>query len=288
MKRFVVANNKGGVGKTTVSKLVSEYCASLGKRVLAIDLDSQCSLSHRYLDMDLGPRDKKDWIPPVHPDYKAGEIEGWNGRSSTADIFLKGFAVPYPTGIENLEIIPGHSHDLNQVERVRQNEVYNEVLKIFDDWLSMDENEMDYDICIIDTGPSKGPNTSAAIHASTHMLIPVEMEQQSIEGLYGMIALRTHENLTRDNQSRLELVGILPNKFKVQRKRQNEFLDALKKDPKAGEFLLPSPLHDWTGYADDAVPESEGGMPLFSRPPSDRVRKEFEEIAGTIVERIFK
>lgn len=152
----------------------------------------------------------------------------------------------------------------------------------------MDDNEDDYDICVIDTGPSKGPNTAAAIHAASHMLIPVEMEQQSIEGLYGMIALRSHENLTRDIDSRLELVGVQPNKFKTQRKKQQVFLDELQRTKNIGEHILPHVMHDWTGYADDSLSDIKGGVSLMTLPPSNRVRREFEEVASVIEARIFQ
>jgi len=287
MKTFVITNNKGGTGKTTLSKLLAERFAIDGKRVLGIDLDPQCSFSHRFMEMDLGPRDKKDWIPPVHPDYVPGEVEGWDGRSSSADVFLTGLAFPYPTHIENLEIIPGHSTNLLQVERVRKNDVHAEVLKIMREWVNMDEIKDDYDICIFDTGPSKGPLTASAIHASTHMLIPAEMEQQSIEGLFGMIQLRTHENLMRSSEEQIELIGILPNKFKTQRKRQHEHLTALREEPTTSKLVMPHEMHDWTAYADDAHSLGLGGTSLFNRPPSDKARQEFEIIYNDIVARVF-
>lgn len=287
MKTFVITNNKGGTGKTTLSKLLAERFAIDGKRVLGIDLDPQCSFSHRFMEMDLGPRDKKDWIPPIHPDYKPGVIEDWDGRSSSADIFLTGLAIPYPTQTKNLEIIPGHSTNLLQVERVRKGDVHTEVLKIMRDWVNMDEIQDDYDICIFDTGPSKGPLTASAIHASTHMLIPAEMEQQSIEGLYGMIQLRTHENLTRSKDEQIELIGILPNKFKTQRNRQHEHLESLREEATTTNLVLPQVMHDWTAYADDAHSLNLGGTSLFKRPPSDKARQEFEVIYKDINARGF-
>lgn len=287
MKTLVIANNKGGTGKTTLSRLLAEKFALSGKRVLAIDLDSQCSFSHRFLQMDLGPRDRKDWIPPVHPDFKKGDDES-TSRPSSADIFLTGFAAPYPTAVENLEIVPGHAQNLLRVERVRENDVYSEVLKILREWVQMDEIQNDYDICIFDTGPSKGPLTAASLHAASHMLIPAEMEQQSIEGLYGMIALRTHENLTRNDGEQLHMVGVLANKFKTQRKRQHEFLSVLNEDARINKIMMPNVMHDWTGYADDSLSKESGGISLFNRPPSDPVRKEFEQIFSDVEERVFK
>ena len=54
MKVLTVTNRKGGVGKTTQSRTLCEYFSVVRHlRVLAIDLDSQCSLSHLFLEMDM-------------------------------------------------------------------------------------------------------------------------------------------------------------------------------------------------------------------------------------------
>ena len=288
MKKLVITNNKGGTGKTTLSRLLSERFALDGKRVLVIDLDPQCSLSNRYLNMDIGPRDKKDWIPPEHPDAEMYKEEFPEGRSSSADIFLYGMALPYPTRVDNLALLPGHSSNLLLVERVRENDVKDEVISILREWVLLDETKNDYDICIFDTGPSKGPLTSAAIHCSTHMLIPAEMEQQSVEGLYGMLYLRTHENQSRKEDNIINLVGVLPNKYKSQRSRQQAFLEALKEDRRTKNIMMENVMHDWTAYADDSLDREAGGVSLFDRPPSDKARREFENIFQEINNKVFQ
>jgi cellulose biosynthesis protein BcsQ len=113
------------------------------------------------------------------------------------------------------------------------------------------------------------------------------MEQQSIEGLYGMIQLRTLENLMRSEDQQIELIGILPNKFKTQRNRQHEHLDALREKPTTTKLVMPHVMHDWTAYADDAHSLNLGGTSLFKRPPSDKARQEFQLIYNDINARVF-
>jgi len=61
---ITTANNKGGVGKTLLSKTLGEYAAMiLGKRTLLIDLDPQTNLSRRYLDMQLLSDGSEDYAP---------------------------------------------------------------------------------------------------------------------------------------------------------------------------------------------------------------------------------
>ena len=99
MKVLTVANRKGGVGKTTQSRTLCEYFSVVRRmRVLAIDLDSQCSLSHLLLDMDMSQVGEQGVRPPLHPEYDPGDPDqaNWNGRSSSADIFYGAAGLPVP------------------------------------------------------------------------------------------------------------------------------------------------------------------------------------------------
>ncbi len=58
---------------------------------------------------------------------------------------------------------------------------------------------------------SKGPLTIAAIKAASHVVIPAQMEQFSIEGIYGMLQLWKQESYSRPTERPINLIGILPN-----------------------------------------------------------------------------
>ena len=57
MRVLAIVQNKGGVGKTTVARILTEYFGMQGIRVLGIDLDPQCNFSRRFLTMQLDPTD---------------------------------------------------------------------------------------------------------------------------------------------------------------------------------------------------------------------------------------
>jgi chromosome partitioning protein len=283
---LVIGNNKGGVGKTFISKSLAEYAALVaGKRVLLLDLDPQTNLSRRYIDMDLLEDDNNDYAPPKHPDWKPeNQADHWDGFSDTADIWLKGFAVPYPTRYERLEIIPSHARKLQDIELVKKQDIYEEVVRWLRKFVCLDELKADYDLVIIDTRPSKGPLVQAAMHAATHLLIPSEMEAPSVEGLHGMLSVRTQVNLHRAKDDQLRLVGILPNKVKVGTRIHEEYLAMLTEDPKIGPYMLPVHINDWVGYKESML---FGANSLLQRPPSEKLRAQVERAGEEVLRRIF-
>jgi chromosome partitioning protein len=288
-KILVIGNNKGGIGKTFISKSLAEYAAIIQrKKVLLIDLDPQTNLSRRYLDMEILDDGSHDYIPPLHPDYindvsQKDDDDDWDGYSDAANIWLKGFAIPYPTRYENLEIIPSHAHKLQNIELVKKQDVHEEVVRWLRKFLLLDEIQNSYELVIIDTRPSKGPLVQAALQASTHLLIPSEMEAPSVEGLHGMLSVRTMTNLHRSKKDQLKLVGILPNKFKTGVRIHDEFLDILRNDQQIGPSVLPVLINDWVGYKESMLFRADS---IFEKPSSDKHRKQLESVGELVFKRM--
>ena len=282
---LVVAQNKGGVGKTFLSKNFAEYAAIIKKKkVLLLDLDPQTNLSRRYLDMELLADGSDSYSPPIHPDWDLENDPEWNGFSNAADIWLHGYAVPYPTSYKNLEIIPSHAQKLEKIELVRQQDVYHEVVTWLKKFLTLDEMKDDYDIVIIDTRPSKGPLVQAAMHAATHLIIPSEMEAPSVEGLHGMLSVRNQANLNRDKSDQLKLIGILANKFRSNTSLHQEYFQALSDDDRIGICMLGSTISDWVGYKNSMV---FGAESLFLKVSKDKQRAQIEEACREIFNRMY-
>lgn len=268
---LVIGNNKGGVGKTFVSKSIAEFMAiEKGKRVLLIDLDPQTNLSRRYLDMKLLADGSHDYSPPQHPEWTSEEKE-WDGFSDSADIWLKGFSVPYSTAYPRLDIIPSHARKLQNIELVKQQDVHEEIVRWFRKFIYLDEIKKNYDLVIIDTRPSKGPLVQAAMYAATHLLIPSEMEAPSVEGLHGMLSVRTATNLMRGKKDQLNLIGILPNKIRHGVRIHDEYLSLLRQDAQIGMHVLNNQINDWVGYKESML---FGAETLFHRSKSDKHREQ--------------
>lgn len=268
MEIICPVNNKGGVGKTTITKTLCEYFSLIQKKsVLAIDLDHQCNLSNRFLSMEIHPNEKEGKLPPIHPEYDKDDLifQGWDGRSSIADIFFGKIVLPYPTYIENLDLLPANTASLLMVEHVRKDEVTEKVHNQLSAFLNLAEVKEAYDIVIIDTPPSKGPLTTSAIRAATQIIIPSMMEPQPIEGIYGMLQLWKQEQLRRNTNSPIHLAGILPNMFNSSIRLHNDLLQGLNSNPLIADFIIPHSLGRRIAFAEvdaeGAKPSSIFGLP---------------------------
>lgn len=287
MKIIVPTNNKGGVGKTKVSVLIAEYFARLHKKkVLAIDFDPQCNFSHHFLNMEVDPAFPDGMMPPLHPEYKSEDIEtdGWDGRSSIADIFYGEGIIPYPTHIPNLDIAPGFASKLLNAEAVRKNEVAEKVHKQLSLFLTSEDVQNSYDLVIVDTAPSKGPLTISAIKAATHIIIPSLMEELPIQGVYGMLQLYMQESLSRPLDNPLNLLGILPNMFQRINLHKG-MLDSLRLDEAISKYIIPYELGDRAAFAEvdatGAIPNS-----VFDLPDKNIAKQEALNVCNYIAERI--
>lgn len=285
MKILVTVQNKGGVGKTTVCRLISEYLARQGKRVLGIDLDSQCNFSRRFLTMDIDSTDPDGIMPPIHPEFEDDDVE-WDGRSSSADIYFSGQVLPYPTNINGMQILPGNGSQLRSVELVRAEDVKDKVHDRLQLFLSQKDVQSLYDIVIIDTSPSKGPLTISAIRAATHIIIPTTMEPQTIEGLHGMLQLWRRETKKRKKGDELNIIGILTNMYRKGVALHEGLHQTLATDPGIADLLIPMKLGQRIAFAESdhhmANPKS-----VFDLPEKDQARVEAELICNYIQEKLY-
>src|SRR3990167_10424876 len=285
IKVIVNATHKGGEGKTTNSIVLAEYLALIAnKRVLSIDLDPQANFSGRYIQMAYDPAYQGGKIPPLHPDYEPEIDLDWDGRSGIANIFYGHEVIPYPTQIPNLEIAPAHSIKLQEAEAVTKAEVKEKVHLQLKKFIDQPEVQASYDVIIIDTPPSKGPLTISAIKAATHLVIPAQMEQFSIEGIYGMLQLWKQESYSRSKDNQITLVGILPNQIRDV-KIHKEFLADLKTKENTSKFLMPISIKKRTIYT-EILTEEANPKSIFELPAGNVARVEYETACKYIMERV--
>lgn len=286
MEIIAVVNNKGGVGKTTTSRILAEYFSVVkNERVLALDMDPQANFSNRYLKMEIDPYQQEGRIPPLHTSYDANapEDKDWDGRSSIAGIFFGEMVFPYTTYINTLEIAPSHSSKLLLAEAVTREEVVQKVYDQLSKFLNLDDVRNSYDKIIIDTPPSKGPVTISVVRAATSLLIPSIMEPQPIEGIYGMIHLWKSETLRRPENRPLNLIGVLPNSYDRRGIIHKDHYDSLKQE--MPDYVLESKIGRRLIYAEA---DAEGAAPpsIFMYPDKNIAKQEVllacQEIEGRI------
>jgi chromosome partitioning protein len=177
---YAVANQKGGVGKTTTAVNMAACIAEAGYRTLLVDMDPQCNAS-----VALGlPRD-------LEPNTYSCLI----GESALS-------AAARPCGVDNLMLVPstpdlaGATVELPQIDRSEAR------LRT-----KLEDVRGDYDQVVLDCPPSLGPLSVNALVAADRVIVPVQAEYLALEGLAQF--LDTLTLIQRELNPRLQIAGML-------------------------------------------------------------------------------
>ena len=242
-KIISIANQKGGVGKTTTSINLSTILAKKGKKILMIDADPQGNASSGVgIDRD--------------------EIE-----LSVYDILIdetKISEVVKKTNIKNLDLCPSNINlagaEVELVSMMSREHRLKEKLE------SIKE---EYDFIIIDCPPSLGLVTLNAFTASNSVLIPVQCEYYALEGL-GQL-LNTISLVKKHLNKEIEIEGALLTMYDARTNLSNQVVKEVKKyfDEKVYKNVIPRnvKLSEAPSY----------GMPISIYDPRSKGAKSYEK-----------
>ncbi|SHI23021.1 ParA family protein [Ferrimonas marina] len=218
MKRAVF-NQKGGVGKSSISVNLAAVSAQRGLKTLLVDLDVQGNSSH-YLGFD-----EQEGAPTVADLLK--QTVGWLSRPQSAAEFV------YDTQWDNLCLLPA-SQALSQIERDLESRY-----KIFKLREALDELMDEFDRIYIDTPPNLNFYAKSALIAADSVIIPFDCDSFSAQAIHRL--LDNVLELKNDHNPALMLEGIVVNQFNPQAKLPRELVAALKaQDLPVLETLLTS------------------------------------------------
>ena len=241
MSRVVVfGNQKGGVGKSTLSVLYAQWLADVHRRsVCVIDLDTQANSSKTLRRFDSG-------VPAVEL-FGVERSDGIPGGS--------------PQGIA---LVTGGKR-LADIELARPEAV----IPVFRKNVASVARR--FDTVVIDTPPALGLRMSAALIAATAVVCPIELEEYSIDGVTDM--LKTIFGVRQRYNSGLQLAGIVLNRFNPHSVRQKAAMQQLVDHYR--EFVIPARISTRS-----AIPEAlASGLAVWDLPKSS-AREASAELKG--------
>jgi len=195
MKTLVVANQKGGVGKTTLLVHMAHYAAEAGNRVLVIDLDPQ------------------------------------RNTTSSLEAFASAIVASALFGHQSIDLQPKAEHRITLIGAdsalLHVDRAPLDATQAFVEQVRHLSDSTQFDLCLIDTAPALGLRMVAAVTAANYVISPIELEAYSTDGIASM--LKTIYGIRQTLNPSLQFLGMLPSRVNAHSPAQKaNLVDLLK------------------------------------------------------------
>ena len=252
---IAVANEKGGVAKTTTAISLGGALVESGYEVLLVDLDAQANLS---LGLNINPA---------------------NVRRSVADMLLNSaslISISRESNVPGMDVVPSNA-DMGMAERflpVRQN--YEYILKNI---LLSTQSLSSYDFVLLDCPPSLGAVTTNALTAAQFVIIPTQPEYFSAHGLRNLMAMiRRVRTQTNPDLAYYILITMMDRRNRIHRTLSEQLRLTFK------EGLLETVIEIDTKLRESTV----AGLPITHYTPHSRSALQYRALAQELIQDVQK
>lgn len=259
VKVIAVANQKGGVGKTTITRELSACCALRGYRVLAIDCDPQGTLT-------------STWFSNIEPDWPLlshvlvePDRRGEANLLPLEDAFLN-------SPVQNLDIVASDIR-LSRAELQPDYSTHRLAQQI-------KKYCAEYDLVFIDSPPQLGKLSLASLFSANYVLVPCHPD---VAGLTGLADLdftinRVKETVNPD----LERLGAIINEFKPKTNLSAESRRAIQDAEQQIGKLFDTNIHDYTKIAEAPYYK----QPVVEYAPNHKASDQFWALTEEFLSRV--
>lgn len=244
MRIFTAAVIKGGTAKTTTCAALSQAAAAAGQQVLAIDLDPQANFSS-FIGADPN---------------KPGSYDLLNGAAAAPQLIQQTaqgiFAISASRDLGTIKTTPASAIKLQK---------------------ALEPIKKDFDLCFIDTPPGILELQNVALHAAAGLIIPIEPDSSSLQGLYQIADMANH---ARKRNPDLSFTGIVLTKYDSRPAINRYMKDVLIK--KGEEMRIPYLMDIRQGIK---VREAQAmQQSLFDYAPRSNPAKDYKKLYEMIME----
>lgn len=252
MTRIIaIANQKGGVGKTTTSINLSTCVAARGKKVLLIDIDPQGNATSG-VGITKQPDDKSIYDVLVNEEKLVNIIK--------------------PTMVKNLHICPSSINLAGaEIELVPLMARETRLKR------AIEELEQEYDYIFMDCPPSLGLITLNAFAASTSVLVPIQCEYYALEGLGQLV--NTIKLVQKSLNPELQIEGVVMTMFDSRTRLSGQVAEEVKKyfDDKVFDTVIPRNIR---------LSEAPShGLPITVYDPLSKGARTYKKLARELINR---
>jgi len=249
-KVIAIANQKGGVGKTTTNVNLSACLATAGKKVLTIDIDPQGNTSS-----GLGI-DKKTVSRSIY------------------DVLINDIPMEeciIPTRVERLDIVPSNIQlagaEIELVSMIAREQILKRTIAPV---------KKNYDFILIDCPPSLGLLTINALTASDKLLVPIQCEYYALEGLSQL--MNTVKLVRKHLNTELEVEGVVLTMFDARTNLSIQVVEEVKKYFRSKVYRTIIPRNVRLGEA------PSHGLPIILYDPKCTGAEAYMDLAEEVIE----